>query len=115
MSSSVTSPYGVRPSNVAALTVRLRSATGPSFAGAKTSGGASGATRVRLEQVSVLVAGSGLESRLHCTPRVLRTQPQQCDHREDRGDEAVADAAARPDGGLREPVVLDQAQGADRD
>ena len=29
MSSSVTSPSGVRPSNVAALTVRLRSVTGP--------------------------------------------------------------------------------------
>jgi hypothetical protein len=36
--SSVTSPSGVIPSNVAALMTRLRSATGPSLAGAKTSG-----------------------------------------------------------------------------
>ena len=38
MSSSVTTPAGVRPSKVAALTVRLRSVTGPRVAGAKTSG-----------------------------------------------------------------------------
>ncbi len=37
-SSSVTCPCGVRPSKVAALTVRLRSVTGPSRTGAKTEG-----------------------------------------------------------------------------
>ena len=38
MSASVTSPYGVRPSKVAALTVRLRSRTGPRSTGLKTDG-----------------------------------------------------------------------------
>ena len=38
MSASVTCPSGVRPSNVAAFTVRLRSVTGPRRAGANTSG-----------------------------------------------------------------------------
>ena len=38
MSPSVTWPSGARPSKVAALTVRLRSSTGPSRAGANTSG-----------------------------------------------------------------------------
>src|SRR4051794_10342875 len=47
MSASVTSPSGVRPSKVAALTVRMRSWTGPSVAGANTSV----ATAYRLEHV----------------------------------------------------------------
>src|SRR5688572_13715944 len=38
MSSSVTAPRGMTPSNVAAFTMRLRSASGPRRAGAKASG-----------------------------------------------------------------------------
>src|SRR3954449_10897672 len=38
-SRSVTSPRGVDPSNVAALTIRLRRVSGPSRAGANGSGG----------------------------------------------------------------------------
>jgi hypothetical protein len=38
MRASVTSPSGVRPSKVAAFTVRLRSRTGPRLTGLKTDG-----------------------------------------------------------------------------
>src|SRR4051812_6665816 len=49
MRASVTSPAGVRPSNVAALTVRFRTVTGPRRTGANTSE----TTAARLEHVLV--------------------------------------------------------------